>query len=187
MENKPKTLYTCVFGCRAYIFLSIEICANKLTPYSELIIFIGYKNNGYHFIYYIQENTIFYSIYAIFDVGVSPKCTNPYTKEHKLYDELLDKTSLTLLEKIDLLQYLFYLHSFLLSKNNSSTHSLLSSLFYKFIFPPLTPGPKKPAVEIEETNNVNSDIEMQLSSPQWPLQPSLQTLQEEPKLRRSKH
>jgi len=31
-------------------------------------------------------------------------------------------------------------------------------------------------VEIEETNDVDSDIEMQLPSPQRPLQPSLQIL-----------
>ena len=45
-------------------------------------------------------------------------------------------------------------------QNNSLTCSPLSSLSYKSIFPPSTPRPKKPTVEIEETNNVNSDIEI---------------------------
>ena len=41
-------------------------------------------------------------------------------------------------------------------------------------------------VEIEETNDVNSNIEMQLPSSQQSLQSSLQTLQEDLELRRSK-
>ena len=41
-------------------------------------------------------------------------------------------------------------------------------------------------VEIEETNDVNSNIEMQLPSSQQSLQSSLQTPQEDLELRRSK-
>jgi len=93
LRNKPKTSHFCVFGCEAYIFLSIGIHANKLALHSELMIFIGYKNNKYCFIYYTQENTIFHSTYAIFDEGLFLECTNSHAKEHKLYNELLDKTS----------------------------------------------------------------------------------------------
>ena len=50
---KSKILHLCVFGCGAYMYLSNEVCANKLTLRSELIIFIGYEDNGYKFIYYI--------------------------------------------------------------------------------------------------------------------------------------
>jgi len=45
-------------------------------------------------------------------------------------------------------------------QNNSLTCSSLSSLSYKSIFPLSTPGPKKPTVEIEKTNNVSSDVKM---------------------------
>ena len=54
--GKTKTLHFCIFGCKAYVFLLIKICANKLTPHSELIIFIRYKNNGYHFMCHTQGN-----------------------------------------------------------------------------------------------------------------------------------
>jgi len=52
------------------MFLPSEVCANKLVLHSKLMIFIRYKNNGYCFIYHIQEN------------------------KYKLYDKLLDKISL---------------------------------------------------------------------------------------------
>ena len=52
---------------------------------------VDYNNNGYYFMYYIQENIIFCSLYVIFDKKPFPKYTNSCTKEHKLYDKLLDK------------------------------------------------------------------------------------------------
>jgi len=61
MGEKPKILYFCIFGYGAYICLSNKVCTNKLILCSELMIFIGYKNNSYRFICYIQENVIFYS------------------------------------------------------------------------------------------------------------------------------
>ena len=76
------------------MFLFKEFCANKLVLHSELIIFIGYKNNSYCFICYTQGNIIFHSIYAIFDEELSPKYTDSHTKKHKLYNKLLDKLSL---------------------------------------------------------------------------------------------
>jgi len=75
------------------MFLPTEICANKLVPHSELMIFIGYENNGYHFKQYTQGNTIFHSTHIIFNERLFPKYTNSHTKEYKLYNELLDKTS----------------------------------------------------------------------------------------------
>ena len=72
-------------------------------------------------------------------------------------------------------------------QDNSPTHSPLPSLSYNLISPSSTPESKKPTVEIEETNDVDSNIEMQLPSPQQPLQPSLQTLQKGSELRRFKY
>ena len=141
-----------------------------------------------------QENIIFHSIDAIFDEGLFSKYTNSYTKEYKLYNEVLNKISLE--------TELLVSDSFRKDKpalvpishisippiqNNTSTYSLLSFPFYKSASFPFTSGSRKPIVEIEETNNIDSDIEMQLSSSQQPLQPILQTLQEGSKLRRSKH
>ena len=51
--EKPKISHLRVFGCGAYMYLPNEVCANKLTPCSELMIFIGYKDNGYRFIRHI--------------------------------------------------------------------------------------------------------------------------------------
>ena len=54
-------------------------------------------------------------------------------------------------------------------QNNSSTCSSPPSLSCKFPSLLPTPGSKKPTAEIEEDNDVDSDIEMQLLSPQQPL------------------
>jgi len=51
-------------------------------------------------------------------------------------------------------------------QNNSSTYSSLPSLFYKSISLSPTPRFKKSTVEIEEDDNVDSDVEMQSLSPQ---------------------
>ena len=139
MGNKPKTLHFHVFGCEAYVFLPIEIHANKFALYSELMIFIRYEDNGHFFMCHTQGNTIFCSIHAIFDEKLSSKCTNSHTKEHKLYEKLLDKTSLETessvsdsSRKIDLFQYSFHTHLFLLSKTilplvHLHPYSLISS------------------------------------------------------------
>jgi len=100
---------------------------------------------------YTQENTIFHSIHTIFDKKIFPKYTNSHTKEYKLYDELLDKTS----PKIELLTPNFsgkdgpapvpILHIPIPSiQNNSPTCSPLPSLSYKFISPHLLQGLKNP-------------------------------------------
>ena len=75
------------------MFLFSEVCANKLVPNSELIIFIGYEDNSYWFMYYIQENITFHSTQAIFDEEFFPKYTNSHPKKYKLYNKLLKKIS----------------------------------------------------------------------------------------------
>ena len=149
------------------MFLPSQVYVNKLALHSELIIFIRYKNNKYHFIYHIQENIIFCSTHAIFDERLFPKCTDLHTKECKLYDKLLDKIS----PEIELLvpnpfekdrsalvptPYTFIPPI----QNNLPTHSSLSSISYKSIFPPSIPRFKKLIVEIKENDDVSSDIEM---------------------------
>jgi len=153
------------------VFLPTKTCANKLAPYSELIIFIEYEDNRHHFMQHTQGNTIFYSTHAIFDKGLFPKYTNSYVKEHKLYNKLLDETrpEIELLtpnssEKDGSALVPISHIPIPLIQNNPSTGSLSSSLSYKSTFSPPTPEPKKPKVEIEKTNDVDSDIEMQPSS-----------------------
>jgi len=43
---------------------------------------------------HIQENIIFYFTHVIFNKKLFSKYTDFHMKEHKLYDKLLDKTSL---------------------------------------------------------------------------------------------
>ena len=147
----------------------------KFVPYSELMIFIGYENNSYYFIYYIPENIIFYSIYAIFDEELFPKYTNSHIKEHKLYNKLLDKISLeTELLASDLsgkngpaLVPISHTPISISSiQSNSPTCSSLCSLSYKSISLLPTLKSKKPIVEIEKEEDVDSDVEMQPLSSQ---------------------
>ena len=135
------------------------------------MIFIEYEDNRHRFTQHTQENTIFCFTHAIFDKGLFSKYTNSYVKEHKLYNKLLDETRLET-ESLTPNSSKKYGSAPVpiphipipLIQNNPSTGSLSSSLSYKSTFSPPTLEPKKPKVEIEKTNNVDSDIEMQLSS-----------------------
>ena len=126
------------------------------------MIFIGYENNSYHFIYYIQENVIFYFTHVIFDEEFFSEYTDSLLKVYKLCDKLLDKIS----SKTELSVFnpsrkdKSALVSILPIQNNPLTCSLLSSLSYKSLSFLYTPGSEKPTVEIEEDNNVDSDIEI---------------------------
>ena len=79
--KKPKISHLRVFGCGAYVYLPSEVRANKLTPRSELMIFIGYEDNSYRFIRHTQGNVIFRSTQAIFDEGHFPKCPSSRPRE----------------------------------------------------------------------------------------------------------
>ena len=161
LRNKLKTLHLYVFGYKAHMFLSIEICTNKLIPHSKLIIFIGYKDDEYYFICHIQGNIIFCSTHVIFDEEIFSKCTNSHAKEHKLYDKLLDKTSPETESLVpnssgnDGPTLVPILHTLI-----PPTHFSSPFLSSKSISPPSTPEPKKPIINIEETNNIDSDVKM---------------------------
>ena len=62
------------------MLLSSEVCAKKIVPYSELMIFIKYEDNGYCFMHHTQGNIIFHSTHPIFDEGLFP---NTSTLMHK--------------------------------------------------------------------------------------------------------
>ena len=177
MDNRLKLLHLCVFGCRVYIYLLTKVCANKLAPYSELMIFIRCEDNGYCFMYYTQENFIFCSTYAIFDKEFFSKCTNSYTKEYKLYNKLLDKissgTELLVPRLSDkdrptliLIPYIFIYISVSIIQNNSPPYSSLLFFSYKSLSSLSSLVSKKPIVEVDEVNNVDSNVEMQPLRPQ---------------------
>ena len=118
--------------------------------------------------HHTQGNIIFHFIHAIFDKRLFSKYTNSYAKECKLYDELLDKTS----PETELLvpdpswkdkpTLIPILHTLIPPiQNNSPTCSPLSSLSYKSTFPLFTLESKNLILKIEETNDVNSNVEMQ--------------------------
>jgi len=63
------------------VYLPNEVRTNKLILRSELMIFIGYEDNGYRFICHIQGNVIFHSTQAIFDEGHFPRCPSSHPRE----------------------------------------------------------------------------------------------------------
>ena len=63
------------------MYLPNEVHANKLILCSELMIFIGYEDNGYRFICHTQGNVIFRFTQAIFDKEHFPRCPSSYSKE----------------------------------------------------------------------------------------------------------
>ena len=79
--EKPKISHLRIFGCGAYVYLPNEVCANKLTLRSELMIFIRYEDNSYRSIRYTQGNIIFYSTQAIFDKGYFFRCPSSHPRE----------------------------------------------------------------------------------------------------------
>jgi len=126
------------------------------------MIFIGYENNSYCFIHYIQENIIFHSTHAISNENLFPKYTDSFTKEYKLYDKLLNKinSETELLALGPSSKNKPALVSILHFQNNPSTHFLSPSLSYKSLSLLPTSGSKKSIVEMKEINNVNSDVEI---------------------------
>jgi len=90
----------------------------------------------------IYKEISFSTTYTIFDEELFPKCTNSHTKEHKLYDKLLDKISLEIESLVpgssrkDKLAPVSIPHMPISSIQNSPlTYSSSLFLSYKFLFP----------------------------------------------------
>jgi len=170
--EKPKISHLCVFGCGAYVYLPNEVRTNKLTPCSELMIFIGYKDNGYRFICHTQENVIFCSTQAIFDEEHFPRCPSSHPREQmppgRLIPEIessapgpsgVDEPAPTPFPPIPAHPRPFTPAI----PSNLPTYSESPSLS-----PPLTP-PKWFSVKIEEIEDIeDEDIEMHSPSPSPP-------------------
>jgi len=69
----------CVFGCGAYMFLSEEVRANKLTSKLELMTYIRYETGikGWRFVQ--QSGAIFTGATATFDETLFPHCPGAKT------------------------------------------------------------------------------------------------------------
>ena len=74
----PSVEHLRVFGCGAYIFLPAEVRANKLTPKSELMTYLGNAPGAGGFMFMRSPNNVlFYSTHCIFDeVLLSGLCEN---------------------------------------------------------------------------------------------------------------
>ncbi|KAF7785108.1 hypothetical protein Agabi119p4_1273 [Agaricus bisporus var. burnettii] len=74
------------FGCGAYVYLPDEIRPNKLSPQSELMIFLGSAGGkNFKFMRHLSGNVKFVSPTAMFDEGYFPKCPKsiPNDKIHR--------------------------------------------------------------------------------------------------------
>jgi len=144
-----------------------EVCANKLTLCSELMIFIGYKDNGYRFICHTQGNVIFHSTQAIFDKGHFSRYPSSHSREQMPPSRLIPEIELSAPEPFGI-------------NEPASTSFLLTPAHPKLFTPPIPPNlpthlespssslsltlPKQSLVKIEEVK----DIEMHSLSPSSP-------------------
>jgi len=79
-----------VFGCDAYVFLPKEVRANKLTPKSELMTYIGYETGVKRWRFMWQSGAIFTGAMATFDKTLFPCCPGAKTLERTDLSETLD-------------------------------------------------------------------------------------------------
>ena len=74
-SNKPDVSHLRVFGCGAYVFLSEDVRANKLSPKSETIVYLGQPAGYKRFCFYhITTWHIFISATTVFDETFFPHC-----------------------------------------------------------------------------------------------------------------
>ena len=74
--SKPDISHLRIFGCGAYVFLPPEIRKNKLSPKSELMVYLGVGagNHNYKFMR-MPNNVIFTAMQALFDEHMFLKCS----------------------------------------------------------------------------------------------------------------
>jgi len=87
-KEKPDLSKLKVFGCGAYIFIHRDLRKNKLSPKSELMIFLGYRFSHESNMRFMRSpnNVLFHSTTALFYETMFPKCGKskvpPVTKIH---------------------------------------------------------------------------------------------------------
>jgi len=74
-KEKPNLQHLRIIGCGAYVFIPKEVRKNKLSPKSELMIFLGYRGHHTNMIFMRSpNNVIFTATTALFDEKMFPKC-----------------------------------------------------------------------------------------------------------------
>jgi len=75
-EFKPDLSHLRILGCGAYIFIHKDLRANKLSPKSELMTFLGYRDGHELNMMFMcaPNNVIFTAATALFDECLFPKC-----------------------------------------------------------------------------------------------------------------
>ena len=93
--EKPDLSNLKIFGCAAYVFLPPEVRKNKLSPKSELMIFLGFKPGmkGYRFMH-LPNNVIFMGATALFDEKLFSKCDKPSIPGLSDFPDILPDESL---------------------------------------------------------------------------------------------
>ena len=72
---RPSIDHLWVLSCAAYVFIPAEVCANKLSPKSELMTYLGTALGGKGWIFMrAPNNIVFTAAQAIFDESMFPKC-----------------------------------------------------------------------------------------------------------------
>ena len=78
--TKPDVSKLRVLGCGAYVFIPKDVRKSKLSPKSELMIFLGYKESENNLLFMRQPNNVlFTAATATFDEKLFPKCKNDKT------------------------------------------------------------------------------------------------------------
>jgi len=170
--EKPRISYLHVFGCGAYVYLPSEVCANKFTPCSELMIFIGYEDNGYRFIRHTQGNAIFRSTQAIFDKGHFPRCLSSHSREQIPPGKLTPEIKLSAPEPFDVDEPAPIPFPPTPAHPRPFTPPIPPNLPTYSESPSLSPPltlPKRSSVKIEKVEDVkDEDVEMHSPSPPPP-------------------
>jgi len=85
-KEKPDLSKLKILGCGAYVFIHKDLRKNKLSPKSELMIFLGYRFGHESNMRFMRSpnNVLFYGTTALFDETMFPKCSKskvpPVTK-----------------------------------------------------------------------------------------------------------
>jgi hypothetical protein len=79
-KDIPDISYLRVFGCSAYVHIPEARCLNKLSPKSELMIYLGRGSGMKADVFMHTPNTLFYSDKALFDEMHFPRCADGHSR-----------------------------------------------------------------------------------------------------------
>jgi len=73
---QPDLSHLCILGCGAYVFIHKDLRVNKLSPKSELMTFLGYRDGHESNMMFMRppNNVIFTAATALFDERLFPRC-----------------------------------------------------------------------------------------------------------------